>query len=318
MADLSTMFPDNQGLGSGWFNGVQNANQSQIANTNAGLNQQAFLQKMMQDQQMNPIQVQQAGADLQKTLLSNTGQDTKNQDAALTFQMRKQAAPQEYNTMVSKMATELSDSELKQANNQIEKNLQSDDPSVRADAQAHALLHQDVIKKRDEIAATGTERMSEIKQQGANAAEVARITAQGRIDAKNAGGSGGKGEASIIAKLGFEKAAVYYDFKAQESEANGDDDEATKFHTQADKMKQSYERAKILAAQAAGGGKPDAAAIANLPATPSPVPQGFTPPPIAPQSIQQAVIAAGHPYEPDKYDYRIGPNGKVQSKPKGP
>lgn len=61
------------------------------------------------------------------------------------------------------------------------------------------------------------------------------------------------------------------------------------------------------------------------PARPSPQPvppplaqPGPTPPPVQQASpvTQQQVQAAGWQYEPDKYEYRMGPNGKLQRKPK--
>ena len=85
----------------------------------------------------------------------------------------------------------------------------------------------------------------------------------------------GKSPEEILASMGFEKASVYYDAKAQAAEEAGNKDHAQYYRDQADKMKQAYERAKVLQGQAAAGGKIDAPAVTGLPATPQAQPQGF-------------------------------------------
>ncbi len=50
------------------------------------------------------------------------------------------------------------------------------------------------------------------------------------------------------------------------------------------------------------------------PGQPGPVPR---PGPTNDAALQQKVLQSGVQYEPDKYEYRIGPNGEVQRKPKG-
>lgn len=85
----------------------------------------------------------------------------------------------------------------------------------------------------------------------------------------------GKSPEEILASMGFEKASVYYDAKAQAAEEAGNEDHANYYRAQADKMKQAYERAKVLQGQAAAGGKIDPGAVTGLPTVPQAQPQGF-------------------------------------------
>lgn len=116
--------------------------------------------------------------------------------------------------------------------------------------------------------------------------ERERIRQQGQLDIANANINAGrwapKGrqvtEQELVSKMGFEKAAVYYDAKAESAREQGNEQAATYYSAQADKMKTAYERAKTLAAGAAQAGKVDVGATAGVPTNPAPVPQGFSQP----------------------------------------
>lgn len=67
---------------------------------------------------------------------------------------------------------------------------------------------------------------------------------------------------------------------------------------------------QILSGAPVGGNTPPA--FGTPPATP-PAAQPAAPPPEMASALQKA----GWSYEPEKYDYRVGPDGKLQRKPKG-
>lgn len=150
-----------------------------------------------------------------------------------------------------------------------------------------------------------SERVANIQ---ANASrDVAKTNADARVEAADLRRQ--QAEAKAVQIKTFQQAAVLYN-----EAANKETDPTKKAALQA-------QAAQYLQAAQTLTFRPgiDAAAAANMPALVSPQPFGPTNPGLgAPDAhLGQALKAAGVPYEPDKYEYRVGPNGNLQRKPKG-
>jgi hypothetical protein len=282
--NLSEMFPQMDlpvGPLAGYTQGIQfnNARQNQM------LNQAGALQDLWKNDQMYPLDIQGKQLSNQGQGLINTGQDIANQDKQMSLEMRKKAAPEEYKALVTKFATEIDDNEMKQYNNHIQRLAYSQNPQERAMGQELMNMSKDIWTEKEKLRIQGENTLANTKEHNKGILAVAQeATAR-----KAAGGGGGKGEASVIAKMGYEKAAVYYDFKAQEAEAEGDTEAAARYAAQANKMKIARETEKAIAAQATQAGKIDPGAVTGMPTNPAFVPQGFTSPP-APAPAPQAPV----------------------------
>lgn len=287
---LGTMFPNVDASQIPYFNGAWAAEQQGSAMQNNKLNQIGALQDLFKNQAMIPLDVEGKRLSNEQTGLTNTGLGMKNEDAAMSLDMRKKAAPQEYEAMVTKMAQEIDDGKMKLFNNQIQRLAYSQDPRERAMGSDMMNMSKDILAKREELKLQGSNSMAVAKEHSRSALEVAKTNQEG-ANARAAGRVGtGKGEAALAAKMGYEKASVYYFIKAQEAEAEGDAEGAAKAYAQANVMKEAFERAKILAAQQGQAGKPDLSDPSmNIPTRPGATPQGF------PAPTQPSVPSSGQP-----------------------
>jgi hypothetical protein len=224
------------------------------------------LQDMMFAQQEQPMKMDQMRATTRNTNATADKTELDNKFSRDTWDDKIKAE-------VSKFAREIDDNQLKQINAKLERDMMSPDPQVRAQAQRTYQFTKEMTKFKEEEGMKHGNKLSEIKATGAEQRGIEQM----RIDAGkyNRAGSGGKTMSELIAKLGYEKAAVFYDSKAMEAELDGDLEGAAHWHAQADKMKQADERRRMLAAQAAQGGKVDTGSYAGLPTVPQPQPQGF-------------------------------------------
>lgn len=179
----------------------------------------------------------------------------------------------------------------------------------------------------------------EIDQQGMRdktALEAARISAGAQIQsARERGSRGGmSGELEDQINMELSKTRTIEGRMAilingiVKAKQEGNIELATKLHAQATALKPAYDqkvnsqRAGQVDLGAQSGGRIQTAPPANTP-IPSPTDTPATPAPAAPAAAAQGpgqikamVEAAGGNYQPDKFLYRIGPNGKVQAKPK--
>jgi hypothetical protein len=133
--------------------------------------------------------------------------------------------------------------------------------------------------------------------------EVAKIQAASREAAARA-------RAAAMAKIPKTEDRIAI---LEEAEANG---EATPQESELlRRLKNHVYNEKTLAAPATA---PEVMGQETPTARAARLAQGSTPQAAAPQApdIQQALQAAGMPYEPNKYEYRIGPNGQPQRKAK--
>lgn len=140
----------------------------QVFDLSSAYNQQNLLdqrQEYEQNQAMNPLKIRQRE-------LENTGLEGTNQ--ATNLANAKAARENEINSgipmdlersyRVSKYAREMSDAELQQLNNDIQKRALNGDPT----AQKQMLLYKDVIAEREKLKQQHTNRMEEIGSENAS------------------------------------------------------------------------------------------------------------------------------------------------------
>lgn len=170
-----------------------------------------------------------------------------------------------------------------------------------------------------------------LKQAGST--ERAKLLAQNRVDVKGMGGAGGKTPAAddLIGWLMVElkgkppatRLAILNQY-IQRADAQGNEELANRLREEAKVVAQTI--ATLPNAQP-NPGAPNigAASGGRVPVyeTQTPFVQGEgQQPPATPQApdankLRKGIAAAGWPYEPNKYDYRIAPDGVVERKPKG-
>jgi hypothetical protein len=191
--------------------------------------------------------------------------ERKNKMEAGTFDADMQAK-------LRKLAMDAADDDIKGMEQQGRKLLFSTNPAERKRGEQILGATEFMFKEREKNRLAG--ELEAQKQR------VAKELMQMQIDAGRFTKTprAGKSPEELIASMGYEKASVYYDARAEAAEDAGDPEAANRFREQANKMKAAYERAKMLQAQAAAGGKVDIGATANIPTLPAPQPQGFTPP----------------------------------------
>jgi hypothetical protein len=187
---------------------------------------------------------------------------------------------------------------------------------------SEAILRSDPVYTRE----IEQERM---RQEGA--LKRANVLAQNRIDVKGMPGSGKKEpstlqewlQAEIKGKSPKTRMGILLDY-IQRAEEAGLTDFAESLREQAAVLRPLVE-AEINQPRA---GTPDMEALSNgrVPTNPAariPIPgrpnSGGTPQPAAggAKDIRKAIAGAGWTYEPDKYDYRIAPDGVAERKLKG-
>lgn len=288
------------------------------------LNRHKTLADMYMQQEKHPLEMQ---------LMGGQARDLHSQADAreLKTKFDKETYDPRVKSELSKIAAQLKDDDYKNAETAIKQALMSRDPQERAEAEQMWGMMSEIRKMREEAATKHKNEMEKVRLMEAGDTERTGMNNATTLKAARINAAGGKSskapptEAEIIAKGGFERAAAYYDAKAFEAERNGEEQAALVYRAQANKMKTAFERAKTLAGQQRLQGQPDMGALADVPTLPGVTPEGFTP---SPQGMQGTVQPEGTPpatnaeifkksfgaYEPDKYDYRIGPNGKPQRK----
>jgi hypothetical protein len=234
--------------------------------TNDRTANQKSLQDMMFAQQEQPLKLEGLRSTNRNTNATADKTELGNQFTRDTWDPRVKAE-------VAKFASEVDDAQLKQINSRLERDMMSPDPQVRAQAQKTYQFTKEMTKFKEEEKMKHGNKMSEIGETG----RQQRLTQQQAIDAgkwaPKGGGAGGIQD--IIAKQGFEKAAVTFHFMSQESLRKGDLEEAKYYGDLANQMKESFERGKILAGQQNQAGKIATGEVAQMPTHPAPQPQGF-------------------------------------------
>jgi hypothetical protein len=187
------------------------------------------------------------------------------------------------------------------------------------------LARSDEAKKRiAELSPSYIQAMAQVREQGKNSLAVAEVNERGRVAAakeaaeakKAAAETKAKGAGDLFARVKSgqvppDKAAVQFQFLAMSEEDPVKRQQYYDFAEQSNKLAVQLREAQGMA----GRPDPNKMGIETF-QSPSPVMgQGGSKPSGQPDIAGQAKAAWGS-YDPNKYDYRVGPNGNLQRKEK--
>jgi len=142
MANLSDQFPSLESLGHGAATGLYFGDMFNSAQQNRQINQQSALQDMYHNEQMNPLRVKQAQANVDSTTQTTRGTQFKND-------MNDRTKEEQYRAGIAKLARETSDDELKQTKNSIQQLGFSTDPQAREISRMLTSHYEDVVKEKE-------------------------------------------------------------------------------------------------------------------------------------------------------------------------
>lgn len=227
----------------------QYQNQAGLANQ---FSQNELAQKqeeLAQTQRMNPLRVQEAE-------LMNTGKATANKQSDLTYQnslrdfQNRQSIPQadEQKALRSKLMTELSDAEIKQAESHIRQMALSPDPKIRAAGIQGMQGFQEFVKQREAL--LSAQKVANIHADTSR--YVADKSAEARLGAAKARAPGTSSFEDVLgkAKEPRQKYSLLVDMAAR---VEADNPElAASYRARAMEQKAAAE------AQLAAGGRPNA------------------------------------------------------------
>lgn len=144
------------------------------------------------------------------------------------------------------------------------------------------------------------------KMRNASHEKIAQIQSDSRVDVaktrQQGSGGGATSEAEAVSKMGYEKAAVYYDAKASEAEQSGNAERAEMYRAKADMMKMARERDQAISAMANQGGKIDVGAATDLPTKPELKPEGFNRGPKVGDIIKGHRYKGGNPADKNNWE----------------
>jgi hypothetical protein len=294
MAELNTQFPP--GL-EGLFGqapalaALQWGDQQRTALENNRSLQDAFRMQQQQEQEMFPIKKQREQALTEGTQANTAATQLQTKTKQATYDSDVQAHNSANRTKIG--ADELAQTEqFGSTLGQLAGRLAAMPPMMRAAAAKQALTpymkdhpefdnllvtnadnlpqyfkdYSDNILKNSkwyrELDAREARELKKVEAQGANAKEVARIGAASRENVANTRANQPEPpESAVIAKMGYEKATVYYAAKADEAEAAGQTDRAAAYRAKSEKFAATRQLDMILRAASAQGGKVDLNAL---------------------------------------------------------
>lgn len=272
------------------------------------------LQNMF-DEQNDPLRVQSQRLSNEGLEAQIPGMRADSQIKGMNADKQRELQPDAIAAARSKFLKEASDDDIAQLENHARGMAMSKDESVRK--QGEFLLGQtkDMLKERQK----NSFDIGKIQESG----NQARQTQQQAIDAgkfKKGGASGQDALEKALVSGAWDKAATAYDAMAQRALEAGDQEMSMYYATKAKEYSDKF----ILSRTSAKPGGVDVGAVGGVPTNPQPtVPMPAMPgqqnnPASASPNANQAIFAkAFGGYEPEKYDYRIGPNGVPQRKLKG-
>lgn len=320
MADLTSIYPQNGYQPNGAIGGIMAADQFKSAQDNNTLNQLMEQQKYQQNAAKFPLA--QRNQELTNQGLE-AGLPGLYADSSLKVDKAKisnATNADEINAARSKIAAQMSESELAQHESAVKQAMLDPSPHVRAVGKAMAEQLMEIRKLR----VHGEDSASVANIHGNASRDVAAIGANSREAVAKTRAENQKKQAlnmeqaAMAGKLDYGRAAVALSFAAEH-------EENPLIKAELFKRANAMELADQKARQAAAAGVPqvDPSKVPGAPLTtpkppgPSLGPAGSTPTASPSGDVQKAVTGSGWAWEPDKYDYRIGPDGKPQRKPKG-
>ena len=275
------------------------------------INQQQALQSMLfegQDQPLKQRQLELQNQTAEAQLPGFAADSSLRQDKA---SLSRNTLPEQQRTMLSELAGKISKNDLDEAENAVKTALTH--PSAKVREQANTMWQQ--LSHVKEIKLKADEDMRRAMAVGAQSIEGQRGMEQMRIDAgkykdKNAA-LGFWGNFNKLKSAKDKHAALMLEAVKEDQQGNTEG---------AGQLRQMAEEIRPQA-EAEIGAKAQAPVI-NVPAVtglPGVSPQSIAPAAktTAPELNADVVKAAFGAYEPDKYQYRISPDGKLQRKPIG-
>ena len=318
--DLGTLFQQMPAIAAG-----QVGNQQRIAQQNNASLQNAFQREQGFLDQKRPL-------DLETIVSQNRGRDAQTEQLTLENAFKKETQPAKIEAENATNKGKVSLAELQELDNmgqlfgQVSARMATAPPPMRA-AIAKRLLEKYIpenpefdnllVSNADALPqyfkdmadnvfkmsrAARMEQMREDRELSKEEARfkreerIAQINAGGKVDAAKARSDAAAktaSEAEMVAKMGFEKAAVYYDAKASEAEQAGNTDRAEMYRAKSDTMKMAFERAKILSAMQGQAGRVDIGQETGMATRPEPQPQGFGGKGALPPGLPQGTKANG-------------------------
>jgi len=248
----------------------------------------------------------------------------------------------------TKFAREASTAHLQELEDKAQEMAMSPDPAIRQQGEQLLMHHKDIIRDRAKQEAMSARSMELEKLRGANQLALAGVNnAAGRYNRAGKGGAQSLEEQFASGKLSYEKAAVMAQGAAFMAEQEGRSEDADYYRQLADDFNSKHIASKRAGAYAGAENKPELGALGIKPNAPIPaesfpavgrrlpmqqqvqqdISNGaqFSSPEVEAKVRQAAGMSndsttfkqAFGSYEPDKYEYRMGPNGVPQRKPKG-
>lgn len=322
MAQINAQYPDlNQMFGPQSvmpaYYGMQ---QLMAAKESEKLNQDQARQDLLFKAQNQPLDLATKQANIDQTMAMLPGQQADSFLKQRSMQV-KQGLPLKDEIMMAakELANSLKEQDVKALNYEVDLALQSKDSKEVERGMQLAMLSQEVVREQAKAKALQEREMEKVRLQNQGDIDVARINAQSRENVAKARTTAPKGLAELMRGQSPDKAAMVYNALAIQAAANGDVDQANFYQAEAESAMKTAQTNLGLRAEANKVGTYDMSqsgmptvqaqpAPGIIPATPQRQPAGGP--------IAAAVKAAGQQYEPDKFIYRISPDGKVQRKAK--
>lgn len=321
MPDLQRMFGDNSILG-----GQLGMEQFDMAQQNQRLNQAGMLQDIFKQEQSMPHDIEAKRIANQQGLAQLPGIQAQSGLAQDKAELSRKTMPLQLDAQQKKLLTEMSEDDVKGMSLLAERLAMSPNPEQRKQGLEMLEFSKVVQQEKFKDQLRHQQRMAELGESGRQARLTQEQAIKGGKYLPKGGGSGG----STMPKT-HAAAINYYTEQAREAAASGDMQAAQVFIQLAQQAKQNEIEARQAGAMIPRAGTPELGAMGiqtNQPVAPSQLTMpGMTPtaPVAAPQTANPATAdrqvrmmlqQSGMAYEPDKFDYRIGPNGQVQKKPK--
>jgi hypothetical protein len=314
MAQLGVQYPSLEGLG-GIFEGMGTSQRFNIAKQNEGINQQQALQDIYQNEQMNPLRVRQALLGNQTTEAQLPGVVADSSRKTRDNQVREGIPLDvEQRAKLSEIAAKMSEDEWKQEEAAIQKALVHPSAAVRAQAQKMLPLLKEFQKSAMEQSQKSADAQALETLRGTNAQALMKQ----QIDAGRFKKSG-SGAVTFMEQFGKLKnskdkhAALV--LEAKKAELDGDEELAARYTAMAESIR-AQATAEIATPKPGSVDVPSVAPNIRTHQQPNIAPPGAKAPAAGPQGDVEVFKKAFGAYEPDKYEYRIGPTGVPQRRKK--
>lgn len=315
---LQEQFPDLSALyGQGALSGYLGGQQIDAARKSQKINQDFALQDMFQKQQSFPVELGYKQALTDQSLSSARHMDAQTKGLGLKNKMDEDTYQERYKAEIEKLARQMSDDELAKTENSIWQLTM--DPSTRAVGEHLAQGMRDIYKERAKQKERFDAQLELQRQRGEDQLNLQKAKSEqaARI---------AKIKSETLGKMSLEQAIVHA--RTMKSQATP----GTPEYDMAEALEGSFLRDWYAGQQLKGvaPGQIDPSKVTNLPSAqpmpapgPAQLPGALVKPGVdlgAPSMQQvdpQVITKAFGKYEPEKYVYRIGPNGVPQRKPKG-